>query len=365
MKLHKIIILGAAALAGSVVYKLQQSFTEPGTDAAPGQNIYSSVAGPGSLARTIRSSSNARNAPADDGGDDPRTAIAPNNMGTLGGGGSGGITNNYGKAKRASATSSNKIDVIPEDLELIQAAAKGDKSKVERRLSFHVKVDSRDSLRRTPLMYASWNGYDDICNRLIAAGANPQFKDREGNNAFDFAAGRGLTDTLHFLLQRTKSTDDGHYMEYAQVIQATFAGDPARLPEGTAKITSINRINPEGQAPLHIVAGNGSIALMEIMIRRGAQVNIANNNRQSPLHWAAWNNRGSVVQMLIDKGAEIGATDLAGNTPLILAAQNGGTDAVTILLGKGADKYISNKDGKTASIVAEDSGFPALATLLK
>lgn len=358
IKLHRIAILGIAALAGTGVYKLQKGFTTPGTNTAPGQSLYSSVTGPGSLVQTIRTSNDGRTPHESNG---TGSYHAPNGTGYVGS--LGGSTPRRGNSILSNG--SQKDEGTPDDFELIQAAAKGDKSWVERRLSFHVKVDSRDNLRRTPLMYAAWSGYDNICNRLIAAGANPLFQDRQGNNAFDYAAGRGLTDTLHFLLKRTQMKDDGNYMEYARIIQAAFSGDPARMPEGNGKLASINRINPEGHAPMHIVAGNGAIALMDVLIKRGANVNIANSDRQTPLHWAAWNNQTQAVKFLIEKGADLSATDLAGNTPLILAAQNGSSDSASILLAKGADKYISNKNGKTASIVAEDSGFAALANALK
>lgn len=251
-----------------------------------------------------------------------------------------------------------------DDLSLILAAAKGDKNLVERKLSAHVKVDSRDSLRRTPLMYSSWNGFDDISNRLIAAGANPAFKDRDGNNVFDYAASRGLVDSLHFLLQRTHTADD-HYMEYALIIQATYAADPARLPQGTGNLASVNRLTPEGQAPLHIAAGNGSVDIMQSLIKRGAQIDIINSSKQTPLHWAAWNNQAQAVALLISQGADITATDASKNTPLLLAAQNNAMESAKILLAKGADRYVANKDGKTPAIAAEDKGFTELSHLLK
>ena len=339
MNFTRILILGAAAWAGTMFYKLQ--YVPVGTDAggAPGRSIYSDVTGPGSLGHAVRSSN------------DARTANPPS------------ADNN--NSDRHQGKSNAVQDMAPDDMDLLQAAAKGDKNLVERKLSQHVKVDSRDGERRTPLMYAAWNGYDDISNRLLAAGANPEFKDRYGNNAFDYAASRGLADSLHFLLQRTHTNDDQHYMEYATIIQATYAGDPARLPEGSGKLASINRLNPEGQAPLHIAAGNGSIELMQALIHRGATITIANNSRQTPLHWAAWNNQAQAVKLLLDMGADANLADYAGNTALILAAQNNAVDTVKILLAKGVDRYATNKNGKTASIIAEDGGFTMVANMVK
>ena len=342
MKISRFLILAGAAVAGTVVYKARVNFTAPGTASTPGQGLYAGLTGPGSLANTWQESTEAREQ-----GRDPYSS----------GGG-----NNNSRYKGPDPKDDGKAD----DLTLIVAAAKGDASAVEKRLaSGRSKVDSRDGLRRTPLMYASWNGYTDLCSRLLAAGANPEFRDREGNNAFDYAAGRGLVDELHYLLARTRMEDDRHYEEYAKLIQAAFAGDATLLPPGAGKLAPVNRINPEGQAPLHIAAGNGSVDLMEALIKRGADVNLANSSRQTPLHWAAWNNQTAAVTLLLRYGADITQQDLAGNTPLIFAAQNGSSDAVVLLLKQGSDRYIANKSGKTAAIMAEDSGYRDLAQLLK
>ena len=341
MKLFRMMILVTAAAAGSLVYKARMSFTEPGTAMVPGESatpgshegLYASVTGPGSLLSTIREQTNARDA-AMKGSSDPN-ALPKNG------------------------------DTSQDDQALILAASRGDAAMVEKRLALHSKVDSRDNLRRTPLMYAAWNGYEDICARLLAAGANPEFRDRVDNNVFDYAAGRGQLPELRYLLSRTHTQDTQHYQEYAMLVQAVFAGDAALLPQGNGILASINRINPEGQAPLHIAAGNGSVELIKELIKRGANVNLTNENRQAPLHWAAWNNQSEAIKVLLYYGANAAQTDLAGNTPLIFAAQNGSTEASLALLKNGADKYAANNTGKTASLTAQDDGFRDLAQALK
>ena len=339
MHMHKILILLTAALAGSVFYKVEHALTAPGTDSVPGGNLYSSLTGEGSLMHTWKMETAARDASLADG------SIPKNPRGVPGGGA--------------------VAEFAPDDAALLDAASKNDIKKVEARLAAKTKVDSRDDSRRTPLMYASWNGYDDVIVRLLAAGANIDLRDREGNNAFDYAAGRGLEGTLKVLFEHTRTTDDNHYIEYAKTLQATFADDPSKLPDGKGELASINRVNPEGEAPLHIAAGNGSVKMIEALLQRGANVNFANAAQQTALQWAAWNNRADAVALLLKKGANSKLADLAGNTPLILAAQNNSKDAALVLLDNGADKYAVNKQGQTAGIIAEDKGYKDLAALLK
>lgn len=365
MKLFRMLILAGAAVGGTLVYKARVNFTAPGTDTVPGASstpseggFYDSLTGPGSLAATLKEKTDARDAGmtgnplVNNDNQYNRSTNAPPRRGTS-------------SMKTSISNKGGGDDSSHDDPALLYAASKGDVATVEKRLASGSKVDSRDALRRTPLMYASWNGYSDLCARLLAAGANPEFRDRAGNNVYDYAAGRGLLEQLRYLLTRTNTQDTQHYEEYSMLIQAAFTGDPALVPTDTGALASVNRINPEGQAPLHIAAGNGSVELIKKLIERGADVNLANANRQTPLHWAAWNNQTEAVNLLLHYGANVTQTDLAGNTPLIFAAQNGSTQAALQLLKKGSDKYVSNKAGKTAAITAEDYGFRDLAQVLK
>jgi len=350
MKFSRLLIIVAAAAAGFACYKARIFVAGPDGDPDSSHGFYSNVTGSGSLAETYSTANAERKSTLSDEDYPKATSAHP--------------LQNNAMSKHVGA--SPPVDeIIRNDFPLLDAAAKGDTKKIGDRLAAGAKVDSRDDARRTPLMYAAWNNHSDICERLLAAGANPELEDRAGNNTFDYAAGRGLVGMVDFLLKRTHSSDDRHYAEYAGLIQAAYAGDVAKLPPGTGKLTSVNRINPEGQSPLFIAAANNSTALIEALIDRGADVNITNASRQTPLQWAAWDNRPDVAQLLIKHGADMSKADLAGNTPLILAVQNGSTHAARLLISHGANKYAANKQGKTAGIIAEDKNSKELADLLK
>lgn len=278
-------------------------------------------------------------------------------FGGIGGVGSGSRFSSFSAPAMPTREANNSIA-------LIEAAAKGDRKQIETLLKNHMKVDSRDEHRRTPLIYAGWNGYQEAAAQLLAAGANVSLQDRDGYNAFDYAAGRGLVDMVSFLLKHTKTPDNKGYVEYATLTKAAFAGDPAQFPPGTGKLKSVNRISPEGQTPLHIAAGNGSLAVAEALVKRGADVNRSNNSNQTALHWAAWNNQTTTLEWLLNHGGDITKQDLAGDTALTLAAQNNSVETAKVLIEKGADKTAFNKQGKTARTIADDKGYRELTSLL-
>ena len=51
-------------------------------------------------------------------------------------------------------------------------------------------------------------------------------------------------------------------------------------------------------------ACSGHVAVAEMLIAAGAEVNLANNYGMTPLHWAARNGHLEVVQLLLRHGAD-------------------------------------------------------------
>ena len=51
------------------------------------------------------------------------------------------------------------------------------------------ELDTRDSYQDTPLIYAARNGSTKICEMLLALGADPSLKNKDGKTALDCARG--------------------------------------------------------------------------------------------------------------------------------------------------------------------------------
>ena len=70
------------------------------------------------------------------------------------------------------------------------------------------------------------------------------------------------------------------------------------------------------RTPLHEAASWGHMEIAELLIGKGADVNVKNGFGQTPLHWAAGNEGRQVAELLIAKGADVNAKDDNGWTPL-------------------------------------------------
>ncbi len=265
------------------------------------------------------------------------------------------------------STESPSVSIISVDsTPLIRASIAGDIKTVEKLLAKDIPVNGRDNEQRTALIGAAYHEQNAICKRLISAGANPYMQDSNGFNALDFAAARGLVDTVKLLLKESKNPDSKRHIEYAMLMQAAFSGNTVLMPPKEIPILhSINRLSPEDKTPLHIAASSGSVEMVSELIKRGAKTGVANLSGQTPLHWAAWSNKPEIISLLLKNSAKIDVADGDGMTPLMLAAQKGGRESVMLLLEKGADKKIFNKNGDDAFAIATTNGFLEIADILQ
>lgn len=93
-----------------------------------------------------------------------------------------------------------------------------------------------------------------------------------------------------------------------------------------------------GLTPLMLAAQSGSVALMQVLVEQGADVNAADAmDGWTPLMYAVTSGIIPATTWLLAVGAEVNATDAAGNTALHLAIEKGFVYTVEALLKGGAD----------------------------
>ncbi|KAK5635755.1 hypothetical protein RRF57_011467 [Xylaria bambusicola] len=99
--------------------------------------------------------------------------------------------------------------------------------------------------------------------------------------------------------------------------------------------------------------------ILELLLSRGANVNIADKSGETPLHAAVTCGHTSHVQLFLDHGAQVDAPARNSMTPLHLAAMKRHDEIIELLLNKGAHVNTPNKlDGRTPLHIAIDGGKP-------
>ncbi|KFM09330.1 Integrin-linked protein kinase, partial [Aptenodytes forsteri] len=102
-----------------------------------------------------------------------------------------------------------------------------------------------------------------------------------------------------------------------------------------------------GFSPLHWACREGRSNVVDMLIMRGARINVMNRGDDTPLHLAASHGHRDIVQKLIQFKADINAVNEHGNTPLHYACFWGHDQVAEDLVGNGALVSIANKYGET------------------
>lgn len=109
----------------------------------------------------------------------------------------------------------------------------------------------------------------------------------------------------------------------------------------------MNQGDDHGFSPLHWACKEGHIKIVEMLIRRGARINVTNMGDDTPLHLAAAHGHRPIVQMLLQNRADVNFTNEHGNSPLHYACFWGYGAVAEELVAAGALVALANKYGDT------------------
>uniref|UniRef100_A0ABD2W7Q3 Uncharacterized protein n=1 Tax=Trichogramma kaykai TaxID=54128 RepID=A0ABD2W7Q3_9HYME len=121
-----------------------------------------------------------------------------------------------------------------------------------------------------------------------------------------------------------------------------FGEDPNCLVEKT------------GESPLHLALTGGHEKIAKLLLRRGADPNLARVDGWTPLHVICWHSDDvNVAKMFFDicddehQLVQVDARDQWGNTPLHFAVNRNQKELVEFLLRRGANPSLANEEGST------------------
>ena len=225
------------------------------------------------------------------------------------------------------------------DTALLLAATQGNAETVVAALALGADVNAKNNAGNTALMEAVESGRIEMVKVIIARNPDVNAKNVAGSSAFDLARTKGRRDLLQVLRGRT-STAVSHSLNSPQR-GVTYAGLHQAALEGNAKgITSL--------------------------LATGADVNARDANGRTALMIAASAGKTDVVELLLVKGANPNMADYKeGRTALIVAAEAGHAEAARSLLNKGADPNVKDRFGETAMSNAQRLKRVHIGRLLK
>ncbi|NWH84551.1 ANR52 phosphatase, partial [Aegithalos caudatus] len=104
----------------------------------------------------------------------------------------------------------------------------------------------------------------------------------------------------------------------------------------------------ERRTPLHAAAYIGDVAILELLILSGANVNAKDTVWLTPLHRAAASRHEKALQLLLKHSADVNARDKHWQTPLHVAAANRATKCVEALVPLLSTVNVADRTGRTA-----------------
>jgi ankyrin repeat protein len=138
----------------------------------------------------------------------------------------------------------------------------------------------------------------------------------------------------------TKYPLDDAAPENARLWHAASIGDLEGVKAAIEDGADLDPVTNEGWgrvSALDVAAMNGHVDVIELLLKRGANVNIVDKDGYTPLMTAALHFKNDAIKVLVASSADVRRADgMWGNTPLHVAAENGDLDIVKLLLERGA-----------------------------
>ncbi|KAG8157271.1 hypothetical protein KVR01_012979 [Diaporthe batatas] len=197
--------------------------------------------------------------------------------------------------------------------------------------------NTMDNGASTPLQIAVAMGHPSNARVLCAFRADPHFKNKNGNDAFDYATrlgdlgGRGgemarvmdewkgcgkQTRNLKILPRLAKFITNEGRVDASEMLSWVSGNGYAMLVRFV--LEHIAKDSPEivdsrgsktGWRPIHHAAWAGQSDVCEVLLAHGATVDAETvTSKWTPLHLAAWKGRQRTLRVLLDHGADILAT---------------------------------------------------------
>ena len=271
-------------------------------------------------------------------------------------------------------------------LHLASACPKGAKA-VKWLLAHGAEVERRDVKGRAALHYAAAGGYHWIVELLVQGGCGVDAVDAKNRTALMVACWHGSLKTAMVLLgmRADASRRDqflctplhiaswrGFDLIVAQVLAAT-AVTPAQKEGGRGAeeggeeariLGGVDARDDGGGTALHKACLNGHVAVVQRLLRHGADACAADRNGCSGLHLAAARGHADVVAALLKAGAAVAAVDAAGKTPFHWAAARGQVSAGQALYGGGADPASRDLLHQTPLHLSAEAGHAGMVDFL-
>lgn len=191
-------------------------------------------------------------------------------------------------------------------------------------LGAHIDSETDDPSADTALTLASRAFREDIVALLVARGADPLHRGRDGWTVLHAASIRGDFRYVQHLIHL--DVPDAFWL----------SGFPMRM--------SVWNTTVKKSTAIHFAACNGKAHFLARLIENQVLLDanaVTEYPRFTPLHFASWFGHLEVVEILISSNADVNLKDAFGRRPIDIAANGKHSDIVKTLMESGSEKPLS------------------------
>lgn len=264
----------------------------------------------------------------------------------------------------------------------VHHAAFGDEPAVVQLLA-HAGADlnARNKRRQTALHIGVNKGHIGVVKMLLDLQCHPSLQDLEGDTPLHDAISKKRDDMLTLLLDHNADITLTNNNGFNALHHAALRGNPSAMKILLAKLPRpwiVDEKKDDGYTALHLAALNNHVEVAEQLVLNGkANMDLQNVNLQTALHLAVERQHTQIVRLLVREGANLNIADKDGDTPLhealrhhtlsqlrqlqdvqdvgklLMGLGTQGSDKKSsasiacFLAGNGADLTIKNKKGQT------------------
>ncbi|XP_054573911.1 ankyrin repeat and KH domain-containing protein 1 isoform X3 [Eptesicus fuscus] len=236
-------------------------------------------------------------------------------------------------ARGANKEHRNVSDYTPLSL----AASGGYVNIIKILLNAGAEINSRtgSKLGISPLMLAAMNGHVPAVKLLLDMGSdiNAQIETNR-NTALTLACFQGRAEVVSLLLDRKANVEHRAKTGLTPLMEAASGGyaEVGRVLLDKGADVNAPPVPSSRDTALTIAADKGHYKFCELLISRGAHIDVHNKKGNTPLWLASNGGHFDVVQLLVQAGADVDAADNRKITPLMSAFRKGHVKVVQYLV---------------------------------
>ncbi|XP_054345210.1 ankyrin repeat and KH domain-containing protein 1 isoform X26 [Pongo pygmaeus] len=236
-------------------------------------------------------------------------------------------------ARGANKEHRNVSDYTPLSL----AASGGYVNIIKILLNAGAEINSRtgSKLGISPLMLAAMNGHVPAVKLLLDMGSdiNAQIETNR-NTALTLACFQGRAEVVSLLLDRKANVEHRAKTGLTPLMEAASGGyaEVGRVLLDKGADVNAPPVPSSRDTALTIAADKGHYKFCELLIHRGAHIDVRNKKGNTPLWLASNGGHFDVVQLLVQAGADVDAADNRKITPLMSAFRKGHVKVVQYLV---------------------------------